>query len=147
MSNQETVSGVKQKRIFSDGGSATVEFSMLAIPLFIPIFLYLNSFASLSYTEVTARSLVRQMVRAFAISENPQSAEENAFKVLKIGGAALGYSPDQISHASVEISCENQPCWRPGERVKIELRIANQEARTRQYLTVVSAQEYISPWR
>ncbi len=138
---------MQRKLVVSEEGSAAVEFSMLAIPLFIPIFIYLNTFASLSYTELTARTLVLQMVRAFAISDSAQSAEENVFKVLKIGGAALGYSPDQIERTRFEISCENQPCWRRGERVKIELRIPSNQEPAGQYLSTVSAEEYVSPWR
>jgi len=138
---------VQRKLVLSEEGSAAVEFSILAIPLFIPIFVYLNTFASLSYTELTARTLVRQMVRAFAISDSAQSAEENVFKVLKIGGAALGYSPDQVDRTTFEISCENQPCWRHGQRVIIELRIPSNQERSRQHLTTVSAEEYVSPWR
>ena len=140
------------RHLSCDEGSAAVEFSMLAIPLFIPIFLYLNSFASLSFTEITARSLVRQMVRAYALSDNPVSAETNTYKVLAIGGYALGYSQDQIRNSRVEISCDTEPCWRPGERVKIELRIPTRSHtpanatihNDNSFITKVSADEFVS---
>jgi hypothetical protein len=143
------------RNLLRDEGSAAVEFSMLAIPLFIPVLLYLNSFASLSFTEVTARSLVRQMVRAYALSDNAVSAETNTYKVLAIGGHALGYSEDQIRNARVEISCDAEPCWRPGVRVRIELRIpisshtpANSAIHYgNTFITKVAAEEFVSRWR
>ena len=128
---------------------------MLAIPLFIPVLLYLNSFASLSFTEITARSLVRQMVRAYALSDNPVSAQANTYKVLAIGGRAIGYSEDQIRSARVEIRCNSEPCWRPGGRIRIELSIESSSTAAGSSLiqllhssiTKVSAEEYVSPWR
>ena len=43
----------------SEVGSATVEFVALAIPLFIPVFIYLNHFSSVSANEEIARSMAR----------------------------------------------------------------------------------------
>jgi hypothetical protein len=43
-----------------ESGSAIVEFVVLAIPLFIPIFIYLNSFASVSGNEAIVRTLARE---------------------------------------------------------------------------------------
>ena len=57
--------GERIKGFFNDeGGSAIVEFVALAIPLFIPVFIYLNSFASVSGNEAVIRVLAREGVRA-----------------------------------------------------------------------------------
>jgi Flp pilus assembly protein TadG len=43
-----------------EDGGAIVEFVALAIPLFIPIFIYLNSFSSVSANEVIAQGVCNQ---------------------------------------------------------------------------------------
>ena len=58
-----------QFRMREDRGSAIVEFVALAIPLFIPIFIYLNQFASLSGNEEIVRVLAREGLRAYVASE------------------------------------------------------------------------------
>ena len=57
-----------------EDGGAIVEFVALAIPLFIPIFIYLNSFSSISANEVIARSMAREVLRVYVISENDGAA-------------------------------------------------------------------------
>ena len=59
-----------QSRIREDHGSAIVEFVALAIPLFIPIFIYLNQFASLSGNEEIVRVLAREGLRAYVASDS-----------------------------------------------------------------------------
>ena len=60
----------------SETGSATVEFVALAIPLFIPIFIYLNHFSSVSANEDIARSMAREILRVDVISENDDAARD-----------------------------------------------------------------------
>ena len=57
-------------RFSQEDGGAIVEFVALAIPLFIPIFIYLNSFSSVSANEQIARSMAREVLRVYVISEN-----------------------------------------------------------------------------
>ena len=59
MNFDETVTTAKKCFSREDGG-AIVEFVALAIPLFIPIFIYLNSFSSVSANEEIARSMARK---------------------------------------------------------------------------------------
>ena len=58
-----------RQKFQSDSGSAIVEFVALAIPLFIPIFIYLNQFSSVSGNEEIARAMAREVLRVYAISE------------------------------------------------------------------------------
>jgi Flp pilus assembly protein TadG len=62
----------------TDSGSATVEFVLLALPLFLPIFIYVTQFAEISNKELSARTLVREVVRAYVASENVDAAEQRA---------------------------------------------------------------------
>ena len=59
-----------RKRLSREDGGAIVEFVALAIPLFIPIFIYLNSFSSVSANEEIAQSMAREVLRVYVISES-----------------------------------------------------------------------------
>jgi len=127
-----------------ESGSASVEFVLLAIPLFLPIFLYLSAFSQVSSAELNARSLIREVVRAYSTSQDMTSAQGRADLVLKYGAQRLGFSLEEISSMKLNISCSSRNCLEPGERVfaELELRLAgvNRIVRT-------SAQQYVSPWQ
>ena len=127
-----------------ESGSAAVEFVCLAIPLFLPIFIYLTHFSEVSNKELGARSLVREIVRAYVASENVDSARARAQMVMQVGAQRLGFSQGEISTMGLTFTCSDPRCLVPGERVRAELTlqlpISHRQVRT-------SAQEYVSPWQ
>ena len=122
----------------SEQGSASVEFVLLAIPLFLPLFLYLNYFADASDTQERLRTLARESARAFVTSANDRIAFEVARSVVNQGGQILGFA-DPESKLQLDIQCEKQPCISPDNRVIISLRSNSSKAH-------VSVVEYVSPW-
>lgn len=137
--SRRTFAAVKQ-----DMGSASVEFVILAIPLFLPLFLYLTQFADLSNSEIQARSLVRQIVRAYVSSQSLDGARSRADIVLNYGANRMGFSSAEISAMRVTFSCSADPCLTPGARVRGTLTIASPRSHR---VVEVSAQEYVSPWQ
>ena len=127
-----------------ESGSATVEFVLLAIPLFLPIFIYISQFAEVSSKEITARTLVREVVRAYVTSENLGVAEERANIVLHYGADRLGFTQSEISLMELNFSCSNSRCLTPGGRVRADLRLQMPSSHRQIH---VSAQEYVSPWQ
>jgi hypothetical protein len=127
-----------------DVGSASVEFVILAIPLFLPIFLYLTQFAELSNSEIQARALVRQIVRAYVDSQSLDDARSRADVVLNYGASRMGFSPEDIASMRLSFTCSANPCLTPGARVRGTL---NLDAPTSHRSVQVSAQEYVSPWQ
>lgn len=125
-------------------GSASVEFVILAVPLFLPIFIYLTQFAELSNSEIRARSLVRQIVRAYVVSESIDDARSRADTVLNYGASRMGFSAADIASMRLTFSCSANPCLTPGARVRGTLIL---EAPTSHRSVQVSAQEYVSPWQ
>lgn len=125
-------------------GSASVEFVILAIPLFLPLFIYLSQFAELSKSEIQARSLVRQIVRAYVSSQSINGARLRADFVLNYGGRRMGFSGEEISAMRVTFSCSADPCLTPGARVRANLTLASPATHR---VVEVSAQEYVSPWQ
>lgn len=132
-------------RVHSDEtGSATVEFVLLAIPLFLPILLFLNHFATLSNSELVARTLVRESLRAYVTSPNNEVAPDRAWQVMTIGGRAEGLTEEQIKALDINFECSATPCIAPNARIRatLKMQLPNQGR-----IVTAQAEEYISPWQ
>jgi Flp pilus assembly protein TadG len=134
----------KRQSTIKDSGSASVEFVILAIPLFLPIFIYLTQFADLSNSEIESRSLVRQIVRAYVSAQSLDDARSRAEIVLNYGAGRLGFSPSEVSAMRLTFSCSADPCLTPGARVRGNLTLSSLSTHR---VMRVSAQEYVSPWQ
>ncbi len=121
-------------------GGAIVEFVALALPLFIPIFIYLGHYASISDQESVLRTLAREMSRAVVTSENDEVAERVAEEVFFKGGEVLGLG-EAISSGSLSftLQCNSNPCISPNNEIVISI-FSESLKRT------ISAVEYVSPW-
>ncbi len=126
--------------IFNEDGSAVVEFVTLALPLFIPLFIYLNQYAYSSDHESSLRTLSREMARAFVTSENDRIAENVTYEVFVKGANILGYGKE-ISEGNLkyQFECKNQPCISPDNEIRILLL-------DRKTGKSIAAVEYVSPW-
>jgi hypothetical protein len=132
------------KRLFrEERGSASVEFVALAIPLFIPLFIYINSFASMTDGHDSLRTLAREASRGFVTSSNDEIAFGVAHEIMTRGAILLGYQA-ALADGEIEMSidCSAQPCISPNTGIRITL------TRTQANLPEikVSAIEYVSPW-
>jgi uncharacterized protein (UPF0333 family) len=129
--------------IKSEKGSASIEFIALALPLFVPLIIFLQQFSSASSEEGFARTLAREGARAYASSSNSLSAEEMMNKVIIVAGEKLGLSDEQFSRMAIGLECSNSPCHSPNGRVQVSVHFSA----TAKYRSVTaSAQEYFSPW-
>ena len=66
----------------NENGSASLEFIILAIPLFIPLALYLSSVNGNSQELQTLNNAARQSARAFVTSSTEELAPVRAEEVL-----------------------------------------------------------------
>jgi len=132
------------KSLKSEEGSASVEFVLLAIPLFLPILLFLNHFATLSNSELVARTLVRESLRAYVTSPDNNVAADRAFQVLRVGGQTEGLSQAEIDSLDLSFQCSASPCISPNARIRatLKMQLPNQN-RT----VTAQAEEFISPWQ
>jgi hypothetical protein len=92
----ETLPAVLLRRLKNENGSAVVEFVALALPLFVPVIIFLSQFAGLSNDEFIVRSLARESVRAYILSANDLSATLNARNTMKTGARELGLKEERI---------------------------------------------------
>ncbi len=127
-----------------DKGSAVVEFVILAIPLFLPIIIYITQFADVSAIEINSRNLVREVVRAYATSEDLGDAQSRANTMLHFGAERMGFTEEEISSMTLSFSCSSHRCLTAGESVSARLHVTSSQSHR---VIDVSAQEYVSPWQ
>ncbi len=135
---------VHQRFISEERGSASVEFVVLALPLFIPILIFLGQFSSLSSHEMAMQTLARESLRAFVESNSDQSGGVLINEVINVGGGKLGLSTTEVKAINVNIECSKSPCHSPNGRVRITLTMDPSVNHGRQ--VIAAAQEYFSPW-
>ncbi len=132
-----------RKRVRSESGSAIVEFVVLAIPLFIPIFIYLNLFASVSGNEAIVRTLAREGLRAYVASSNDHAGREVSEQAISIIATQLGLVQREINTLSLRYECSHSPCLSAVGRIRLIVSYIDEQSRRR---IIASAQEHISPW-
>lgn len=131
-------------RIRDDSGSAIVEFVTLAIPLFIPIFIYLNNFASVSGNEEIVRVLAREGLRAYAVSDSDHTGRATSAQALTVIAHHLGLTKAEIQSLSARYDCSNKPCLSANGRIRLTVSYVDAQS----HRTIeASAQEHISPWK
>ena len=127
----------------SEVGSATVEFVALAIPLFIPIFIYLNHFSSVSVNEEIARSMAREILRVYVISENDVAARDLSGRAAQMLARQWHLTSSEMDSLRTQIDCTNFPCLTANGRVKLTISFTDGETGRK---VSASAQEHLSPW-
>ena len=127
----------------SDSGSAIVEFVALAIPLFIPIFIYLNQFSSVSGNEGIARAMAREVLRIYVISENDSVAQEQSTRAALLLAKQWNLSDLEIASLRSSIDCSSNPCLSADGRIKLTVTFVDDA--TERSISA-SAQEHLSPW-
>ena len=129
--------------LISDSGSAIVEFVALAIPLFIPIFIYLNHFSSVSVNEEIARSMAREVLRVYVISEDESAARNLSGQAIQLLARQWKLSDSEIASMQTHMDCSHTPCLSANGRIKLTITFTdNQTGR----VVSASAQEHLSPW-
>jgi hypothetical protein len=132
-----------RKCLRREDGGAIVEFVALAIPLFIPIFLYLNSFSSVSANEVIARSMAREVLRVYVISENEGAARNLSGQAMDLLARQWNLSPNEIATLRTQMDCSQIPCLTANGRIKLTISFIDDQTKRE---VSASAQEHLSPW-
>lgn len=111
---------------FDERGSATSEFILIALPLFVPALLFFVSISQVSRAEMEASMLAREALKAFVSSENDAEAHSRT-RLLLSQYSQLGASDrESISSGNslsdqYSISCSASPCIQPGAQVELTL--------------------------
>jgi hypothetical protein len=130
-------------KFFCDSGSAIVEFVALAIPLFIPVFIYLNHFSSVSVNEEIARSMAREVLRVYVISENESAARDLSGKATQLLAKQWKLTDSEVASLRTQLECSNYPCLSADNRVRLTITFTDQQTGR---VISASSQEHLSPW-
>jgi Flp pilus assembly protein TadG len=105
----------------NDTGSAVVEFVILAIPLFLPIMIYLGVIHQNASILADLGSLARQSARAFITSPSENFEDARMQTVLELFRKKI-LEPEGISAIPViSITCSATPCLTPDSKVKVQV--------------------------
>lgn len=130
-------------KLKSDSGSAIVEFVALAIPLFIPVFIYLNHFSGVSVNEEIARSMAREVLRVYVISEDESAARDLSGKATQLLAKQWKLSNSEVASLRTRLDCSRFPCLSADGRIKLTISFIDQQTGR---VVTASAQEHLSPW-
>ncbi len=132
-----------RKRFSREDGGAIIEFVALAIPLFIPIFIYLNSFSSVSANEEIAQSMAREVLRVYVISESDGAGQELSGRAAQLLARQWKLSDSERATLRTTMDCSHFPCLTANGRIKLTLSFIDDETKRK---VSASAQEHLSPW-
>lgn len=139
----QKASRVFKSKIRGERGSASIEFVALALPLFIPIVIFLNHFAAASDARNIADDASRQAIRAYWASTNVLFAISNAQKTAEITARELGATERQISAMEYKFDCGQLICWGPDITMTLSIKIPDRDGRSS---LIGSATETSSHW-
>jgi len=131
------------RKLKNENGSAIVEFVALALPLFVPVIIFLSQFAALSNDEFIVRTLARESVRAYILSANDLSATVNARNTIKTGARELGLKEERIKDLNFTVDCAGLLCITPDNKVEITITLRSQDGKR---ISTATARETVSPW-
>lgn len=131
------------RKLKNESGSAVVEFVALALPLFVPVIIFLSQFAILSNDEFMVRTLARESVRAYILSANDLSATINARNTMKTGARELGLNEARIKDLDFTIDCAGLFCISPDNKVELTITLRSKDGKR---ISTATARETVSPW-
>ena len=100
-------------------GSAVIEFVILALPLLLPLIIYLGVVHQNSSINNDLHNLARQGARAFITSSDESYEYARLQKVLTIFEERI-LRPDGIMEVpTLSVECSATPCLTPDSRVKV----------------------------
>ena len=103
----------------SDSGSAIIEFVMLAVPLMIPVVIYLGVVHENSVIKNDLHNLARQSARAFITSPGESYESARLQSIVQVFETRI-LRPDGITEIpTVTVECSASPCLTPDSRVKV----------------------------
>jgi len=107
--------------IRKEDGSAIIEFVIYALPLFVPLVIYLTSINQGAQLQYEARNFARQLARAYVTSPNAQFTEARILAVKEVFVSST-FATNKISpNPSIEITCSLNPCLTPNGKIKISV--------------------------
>lgn len=134
----------------SEEGSSIVEFVVLGLPLFLPLFIFLTSLSQISSDQRIVQSLARQVARGFVTAPDEETArarvevikgvyQEKYFKTNRTDLSSISLRSIEIS-----VNCSTNPCLTLNSKVSVTARLTSRDG---QHQYVTTATEIVDAWR
>jgi hypothetical protein len=126
-----------------ESGSATAEFVLLALPLFLPALLFFISISNSARSEMEASFLARQAVSAFTSGENDLLAH------LRVHALLSEFQKNEMSEQLIgkeieySVRCSEFPCITRGGEVEITIQLMDSMNKTK---SISSARSTVDKW-
>ena len=125
-------------------GSAIIEFVIYALPLFIPLIIYLTAVNQSAQIQYEARNFARQLARAYVTS---LSAEFTGARIAAVKDVFVtsSFAANKIDpNPRIEISCSLNPCLSPNGKVSITVYLKSIFSNSKASATAVQT---VDAWR
>lgn len=133
-----------RQRISSNDGSATIEFLILALPLFLPLIVYLTNVYQDSHSRFDLQNYSRQLARAY-VSSASEEVGISRIEMIRIQFGDTLFKKDRFkSSPSVEVHCSATPCLSKGSSVEVVVR-AQQVGSGKNFIS--KTRESVDKWR
>jgi hypothetical protein len=120
-------------------GSAIAEFLIFTLPFFTIFLILMTQIHSKSMALLESNNLARQAVRAFVTSPTAELAMIRAYQVIDLYKSNLAQEAQKSRPINLNISCQEFPCFSPGNKVSATVSIGR--------LSTSTASEYMDLWR
>ena len=101
-----------------DEGTATIEFTFLAILLLVPLVYVVLSASEVQRNAYAAAEAARDAGRAYVRAETAGDGEREAYAAAKLAFSDQGLD---LPEDAVRITCSADPCLTPGGRVTVSI--------------------------
>jgi Flp pilus assembly protein TadG len=132
------------KLLRGEEGSAIIEFVIYALPLFVPLIIYLTSINQSAQIQYEARNFARQIARAYVTSP---SQEFTGARILAVKEVFItkSFATNRIdSNPKIEISCSLNPCLTPAGKVSVTVNLTSIFSGTSASATAIQT---VDAWR
>jgi Flp pilus assembly protein TadG len=102
-----------------DKGSAVIEFVVLALPLLLPLMMYVTVLHENSTLTSDLHNLARQSARAFVTSSDESVESQRLQALLRIFESKVLVPHGTSEVPALHVECSNSPCLTPNGRVRV----------------------------
>ncbi|CAB4706884.1 MAG: hypothetical protein F2672_04625 [Actinobacteria bacterium] len=134
----------KPKIVEDETGSAIIEFIILALPLFVPLVIFLSSTNESAQIQYEARNFARQVARVYVTSPS-QDLTGSRIAALVDAFAKSSFVVNKIDlPPKIQIQCSLSPCLSPNGRIEIEVELTSS---INQISATAKASQTVDAWR
>jgi hypothetical protein len=133
-----------EDRFLSSAGSAILEFIMLALPLFIPLAIFLTNVSQTSTITSDLQNYARQYLRAYVTSPDSSYLPQRMEVVNRIFEENVFKKDGLKLPLAVNLVCTNTPCLSPGGLIRVEVHAVSPTSGKSYFVTATGS---AGPWR